>query len=470
MKRRIRQLSIAALALATGLVFASQAQDDAASAAKRKELESARAELQRAAKRVAELSRDEERESLMRRVELRPMLGVLLAPDPQTGVRITGVTPDGGAARAGLRAGDQLVKIDGKPIAGTDPEQRLAAARSRLAELKVGQPVSVLYRRGPLENEVGIEPQPGRPVVVFTDNGDGADGAGKRKTRVVLSQDGENVETVEHIGADIDYGFDKDFDYNFDFNFDDMDFSSVALAITPEIQRELSRVRELSDCDGDDCVALPRLAEAFRWNGLNLSSVDPQLGRYFGTDSGVLVLSTGADLASLQAGDVIKRVDGKAVNTPREVMESLRGRPADSSVKVEYLRDRKTTSAMVKIPRATPLRIPVPPAPPTPPAAPVAPVPPAAMKGAAPVAPAAPSAKAPPAPPAPPAAPVAPSAPSWVVHGKQIVIVDKDGKRYEYDRQGAPPPPAPPAAPAPPPKAPTPPAPPPPPPTAGIPV
>ncbi|HVK50714.1 MAG TPA: PDZ domain-containing protein [Pseudoxanthomonas sp.] len=393
MKRRIRQLSIAALALATGLAFATQAQDDAANAAKRKELDTARAELQRAAQRVADLSRDQEVAAMKKRIELRPMLGVLLAPDPQAGVRITGVTPDSGAARAGLRAGDQLIKIDDKPISGQNPEQRLASARARLGELKVGQPVAVVYRRGPQETRVGIEPQPGRPVMVFTDDGGGP---GKRHTRVVMSPDGEAVETVNHIGEDFQ------FDHNFEFDFGDMDFNSAELAITPEIQRELMRVRELSDCDGEECVALPRLAEAFRWNGLNLSSIDPQLGRYFGTDSGVLVLSTGADLASLQAGDVIKRVDGKAVTTPREVMESLRGRPADSSVKVEYLRDRKTASAMVTIPRAMPLRIPVPPAPPAPPAAPAAP--------SAPAAPAPPSAKA--APPAPPAAPAAaPKAP-----------------------------------------------------------
>lgn len=450
MKHRIRTLSIAALALACGLAFASQAQDDAASAAKRKELETARAELQRAAKRVADLSRDEEVASIRKRIELKPMLGVLLAPDPQAGVRITGVTPDGGAARAGLRAGDQLIKIDDKTIAGQEPEQRLAAARQRLGELKVGQPVSVVYRRGPLETKVGIEPTPGRPVMVFTEDGGRPD---QRHTRIVMSPDGKSVETINDIGDEAEVDFGQDF--KFDFNFDDVDFNSVELAITPEIQRELMRVREMSDCDGDDCVALPRLAEAFRWNGLNLSSIDPQLGRYFGTDSGVLVLSTGEDLANLQAGDVIKRVDGKAVNSPREVMESLRGRPADSSVKIEYLRDRKTANAMVKIPRATRLRIPVPPAPPAPPAPapPAPPAPPAAV-----AAPPAPVAKAPPAPPAPssaiPAPPAPPAAPSWVMHSKQVVVVDKDGKRYEYSSDTAPAPPAPPAPPAAAPKAP----------------
>ena len=92
------------------------------------------------------------------------------------------------------------------------------------------------------------------------------------------------------------------------------------------------------------------LSEAFRWSGLNLASVDAQLGRYFGTDKGVLVLSAGPVLEALQAGDVILRVDGKAVATPREVMDALRGKPADSTVPVDYLRDRAPGSAKIKVP------------------------------------------------------------------------------------------------------------------------
>ncbi|WP_181444119.1 PDZ domain-containing protein [Pseudoxanthomonas sp. z9] len=455
MKSHTRNLSIAALAIAIGLASASQAQDNAAASredarvaaqraaaqeAQRKELDAARAELQRAARRMAELSRADEMAAMRQRIERRPMLGVLLAPDSRTGVRVTGVTPDSGAARVGLRSGDQLLKINGKAIAGGTPEQRLENARAALSTLKVDVPVKISFQRDGGAHDVQVTPQAGRPVLVFTDDGS----TGERGTRIVLSPEGEGFATVD----------------NFDFG--TFDFNPAELAITPDIQRELMRVRELTDCtDGKDCL-MPRLAEAYRWNGLNLSSVDPQLGRYFGTDSGVLVLSTGPELEGLQAGDVIRRIEGRDVATPREVMEALRGKPVDSAVKVEYLRDRRTATSSIRIPRAMPLRIPAPPSPPAPPAAPptpASPVPPAP--------PAPPAAAAVPAPPAPPTPPV-------VISNRRqhVVMVDRDGRIHEYSgdaRAPFPRPPAPPTAPRAPAMPKAPPAPPPPP-SPGVPV
>lgn len=389
----LRSLSrIAVLALAVGLAFVSQAQDDASEAARRKELDAARAELRRAAKRVAELSRADDLAAVKKHIERRPMLGVLLAPDPGAGVRITGVTPDSGAARAGLRAGDQLVELGGKPIPGANAEARLASATSSLAKLKVGEPIDVTYRRGASEMKVQVAPQPGRPVLVFTE--DGRDGV-RAGTRVVMSADGNEVVNVDH----------------FDFKWDQSDFHEMEWAITPEIQRELLRVRELTECEGEHCL-LPRLTEAYRWSGLNLSSMDAQLGRYFGTERGVLVLSTGPELTALQAGDVIQRIDGKPVSSPREVMEALRGRSADSRVNVDYLRDRHSATVALKIPRATPLRVPLPPMPPSPPAPPPAPASPASAPPTPPAAgsliqppPPAPSAPKAPKPPSPPPVP-----------------------------------------------------------------
>lgn len=450
MKSNTRNLSIAALAIAVGMTFTTRAQDKtgaaresagvaqtaAAREAQRKELADARAELQRAARRVAELSRADEMSALRQRIERRPMLGVLLAPDSQTGVRVTGVTPDSGAARVGLRSGDQLLKINGRAIAGSTPGQRLENARAALAGLKMDVPVKVAFQREGRQHDVEVMPQAGRPVLVFTDDGS----TGERGTRIVLSPEGDGIATVDN------------------FSFGAFDFKPAELAITPEIQRELMRVRELTDCtDGKDCL-MPRLAEAYRWNGLNLSSVDAQLGRYFGTDRGVLVLSTGRELEGLQAGDVIRRVEGREVGTPRDVMEALRGKPADSNVSVEYLRDRRSTTSLIRIPRATPLRIPVPPAPPAPPAAPPAPPSPAA--------------KTPPAPPAQPAAAAVPTppAPPTVISTRrhQVVMVDRNGKIHEYSSDAGGPLPAPPVAPKAPP-APPPPAPPVPP-SPGVPV
>src|SRR5690606_27010954 len=153
-------------------------------------------------------------------------------------------------------------------------------------------------------------------------------------------------------------------------------------------------------CKGEDC-RMPGLLSAFRWKGLNLASVDAQLGRYFGTDHGVLVLSNG-ELSGLQAGDVIQRIEGKPVGNPREAMAALRGRPAGEKVTINFLRDRKARSTQVTVPKLAPLPLPpAAPAPPAPPRPPKAPPPP--------VAPKAPQAMAPPPPPIAPAAPRVPA-------------------------------------------------------------
>jgi hypothetical protein len=212
-------------------------------------------------------------------------------------------------------------------------------------------------------------------------------------------------------------------------------------SIAPDIRREIIRLGPGGDCKGEHCK-IPVLAEALRWNGLNLASVDPALGRYFGTDRGVLVLSTGPELASLQPGDVVRSVAGKPVASPREVMDALRGRETGSKVAVEYLRDRKPATAQLTVPEPMRFRIPAPPAPPAPPvpAAPAPPPPPAA-------------------PPPPPGIAMAPRAQPRSDERRKIVIVDGDGKVQAWEDDGStplppvpppPPPIAPPAPPAPP--------------------
>ncbi|KAF1719383.1 PDZ domain-containing protein [Pseudoxanthomonas wuyuanensis] len=363
MKLRHSFLSVSLLSaslLSAGLLLAPAVRSqDTADATRRQELAAARAELQRAAKRVAELSGGAGRRgaamAFERSIERKPVIGVLLAPDPEAGVRVTGVTPDSGAAKAGLKAGDQLLRIGGKAIQGDSGEQRSERARAELADLKAGSPISLTYRRDGRERTVQVVPEIGQPVMVFNF---GNDAVAALDAQALAEQVRGSLASLDEL---------------------DIDIPALTLGIVPEVQQELQRLGNPA-CNGKDCL-LPALTEAFRWNGLNLASLDPQLGRYFGADRGVLVLSTGPELEGLQPGDVIRKVDGKPVSTPREVMNALRGRPADSQLGVEYLRDRRAGNVRITIPKAMPLRIPlpaVPPAPPAPPAPPVAPKPAAA--------------------------------------------------------------------------------------------
>lgn len=412
-------LLAAALALATGGVCAqTSTKHESANA---KELAQARAELARAAKRVAELSQNsaevQKHRAQIERVRTRkPVIGVLLAPDAQAGVRIAGVTPDSAAAKAGLQAGDRIVSVNGVQVLGDTGELRLRNSRQLLDKLDDKSAAKLGYQRGGRNAVVSVTPQVSGAYTLVFDDGD----PGTVMRNVVIDADhiNEIVKNVKIKTGNLDY------DYDFDFDFEGMDFDPPP-GITPEIREELRRISPA--CKGKDCKA-PMMLSAFRWNGLNLASVDPQLGRYFGTDKGVLVLSNG-ELAGLQAGDVIQRIDGRTVNSPREAMDVLRDKPADAKVAVAYMRDRKTNSAQIKVPKLMAFP-PVPPKPPAPPVAPRPPAPPAPMRGSAP---------RPPAPPAPPArvpAPPAPPAPplSWSGGDGAVdyVFVSDDGRMTSY--------------------------------------
>lgn len=341
-------------------------------AAQRAQLEAARADMERATRRFVEMSQRLGMQTQEFRFEhplaARPMLGVLLAPDADAGVRIAGVTPGSAAEKAGLRSGDRLLAIDGHDVLGSNADLRVANARRLLGKLDARTPVRIAYLRDGRRATVSATPQ--------------------REERIAFWGGVPPVAPIPPVPPEIDQ----------------------------RIQSEIVRIAPDARCAGEHC-GLPMLAEAFRWNGLNLASVDPQLGRYFGTDSGVLVLSTGPALAGLQPGDVLRSVDGKPVRTPRDAMAALDAHPAGTQVAVEYLRDRHGASTRITVPKAMPLRFPAPPAPPAPPtppaaaprlpAAPPAPPPPRVSENALRVEDGALLARTPP----PPVAPLPPAAP-----------------------------------------------------------
>lgn len=303
-------------------------------------------------------------------------IGVVLAPNQAAnGVRIAAVTPDSPAMKGGLRSGDVLLSVDGRKIAGSGAEG-VDSARHLLAGLKKDQVLRLGYARQGKTGEASVKADNIRRMVMFNRGdmpgmpGMPGDEDGERRIRV----------------------------------------------FAPEIDAEIARGIPMPPCAAGsrDC-AMPAMFEAFRWQGLNLASVDAQLGRYFGTDHGVLVLSSGDDLKGLQSGDVIEHVAGGEVKTPRDVMRSLREKSAGSQLNLDVLRDRKALALTITVPEEKPLPFLAPPPPPTPPPAmaprapmaPMAPMPPRAPGMTPPPAPPAAPAAAPPPPPRPAEAPLA---------------------------------------------------------------
>ncbi|UCD49569.1 MAG: trypsin-like peptidase domain-containing protein [Phycisphaerales bacterium] len=78
--------------------------------------------------------------------------------DVALGVLITGVEENSPAAEAGIRAGDILQRIDGQVVEGTYAEM-LPAIWCRLADLRIGTPVSLELQRGSETFQATITPE-----------------------------------------------------------------------------------------------------------------------------------------------------------------------------------------------------------------------------------------------------------------------------------------------------------------------
>ncbi|MGI8988980.1 MAG: PDZ domain-containing protein [Bryobacteraceae bacterium] len=87
--------------------------------------------------------------------------------------------------------------------------------------------------------------------------------------------------------------------------------------------------------------------------GVETESLNPQLAEFFGVKEGVLVRSvlknSAGEKAGLKAGDVIVKVDGNTVTSPREISSLLRSSSTRKSMPLAVVRNRKEINVDVKL-------------------------------------------------------------------------------------------------------------------------
>jgi hypothetical protein len=75
---------------------------------------------------------------------------------------------------------------------------------------------------------------------------------------------------------------------------------------------------------------------------LELAPLNPDLGAYFGTTDGVLVIRAPRDGSlGLKAGDVVQAVDGRKPSGPSHLLRILRSYDQGESFKLDILRNHK---------------------------------------------------------------------------------------------------------------------------------
>jgi hypothetical protein len=90
---------------------------------------------------------------------------------------------------------------------------------------------------------------------------------------------------------------------------------------------------------------------ASSWGDMELVELNAGLGRYFGTDSGLLVVSAPkSDALKLQAGDVIQSIDGRKPTSVGHAMRILGSYQAGEKLELGIMRDKRRQTLAIEMP------------------------------------------------------------------------------------------------------------------------
>jgi S1-C subfamily serine protease len=234
-----------------------------------------------------------------RRARLGLKVNLRARSTDSVGAYVDAVTPNGPAAKAGIQSGDLITKVDGRSVLAGKPsgaetgQQSLPGLRliELAARLQPNDTIAVEYRRGKERKTVSVVTAD-EPDILFQ-----AAPGGPGSRTFAFRQMGPNGPRPMSLQLDDEF---------------------------------------------EAPVGGPVFLYGSPLANLELAPLNPDLGRYFGTTEGVLVVSAPKDSAlGLKGGDVILAVDGRKPASPSHVLRILRSYENGESCKIDVLRNHK---------------------------------------------------------------------------------------------------------------------------------
>jgi len=300
-------LPIALLAILTLMGVPVLAQDDPeVKEMQVRELEKRSAEIEarmREAERALEIAVQEVAELSMRqlprtatierivRASGGPVLGVTISgednDEPVEGVEVSGVSPGGAAADAGLRAGDVITAINGESFTSGNSHVATGKLLDFMSGVESGDELTVDFLRNGKSQSVDVTPQP------------------------------------MHVRS-------------FAFDFDSDVYVAPEIAFAPG-SGSFEQFVWIGNSSSFGDMEMVRLTE--------------RLGSYFGTAEGLLVVrAPDNDELQLQDGDVIRNIDGRTPTSVAHAMRILGSYESGETVKIEIMRDQRKKTISVEMP------------------------------------------------------------------------------------------------------------------------
>jgi len=227
----------------------------------------------------------------------RGRIGVIVdtradAAGDKLGARVEGITPSGPAEKAGIKVGDVITRFNGTALGGVASENdENSGPGMKLIDLaralEPGDTVQVEYRRG----------------------------SDSRKATIVAADLSGDAWTGRIEG--------------------------------PEMGAFENMIPKMQMSPGNDF----EFAFGSPWGGIELVELNSDLGDYFGTREGVLVVRAPEDSTlALKGGDVIVSIGGRKPTSPMQAMRIIRSYDPGESVTLDVLRKQRHVNVTWKVP------------------------------------------------------------------------------------------------------------------------